>query len=616
MKSKRTLLVLLDILAISFSFVLAVLIRFDSSSYSQYLSIYTKYIVASTLIKLFINYIFNLYNSLWEYASVDELIEIVMASIIGGLISAFVMMLTGNLMPRSMYVLTTFFNITLFGLTRFTVRIYRRLIHGALRRNKGPRILIIGAGAAGAMVLNEIRSHSGWKYDPIAFIDDDPRKKGKIINGIRVVGNRNDIIETCQTMDIDEIIIAIPAASKKDKQDIINLCSETKCKVKTLPGVFELINGKATISQIRDVEIIDLLGREEIKLNLDGLNTFIKDKRVMVTGGGGSIGSELCRQIAKFSPKEVLILDIYENTTYDIQNELLKDYKDLKLRICIGSVRDRLRIDEVIDNYKPQVVFHAAAHKHVPLMEDSPKDAVKNNVFGTLNVVQSSHKNGVEKFVLISTDKAVNPTNVMGATKRVCEMIVQAYNEISKTDFVAVRFGNVLGSNGSVIPLFKKQIQEGGPVNVTHKDVIRYFMTIPEACQLVLEAGSIAKGGEIFILDMGEPVKILDLAISLIKLSGLEPYEDIPIEIVGLRPGEKLYEELLLNKEVAIETINEKIFIEPAEHIDLLKLMAKLQRLEDEVFSKASGNSVKESLSKIVKGYKPFIKNDKKDALN
>ena len=397
-----------------------------------------------------------------------------------------------------------------------------------------------------------------------------------------------------EKMNIDEIIIAIPSVSKKEIGSIVEICKKTKCKLKILPGIYEIIDGQVSIKKIRDVQIEDLLGRDEVKLNIDEISSYIEGKSILVTGGGGSIGSELCRQIARFKPRKLAIFDIYENNAYDIQNELLRRYKDLNLDVIIGSIRDKKRINEIIEKEKPDVIFHAAAHKHVPLMENNPREAIKNNVFGTLNLAQAADRYGVKRFVMISTDKAVNPTNVMGATKRICEMIVQSMNEISKTEFVAVRFGNVLGSNGSVIPLFKKQIEEGGPVTVTHPDVVRYFMTIPEAAQLVIQAGAMANGGEIFILDMGEPVKIIDLAKDLIRFSGFEPNVDIPIKITGLRPGEKLFEELLLDEEGIKATKHDKIYIGKPTYIDYKLLLKSINEL---------GNVAENGEDKDVKGY-------------
>ena len=429
---------------------------------------------------------------------------------------------------------------------------------------------------------------------------------GTEILGIPVVGGKEKIISAISNYRIDEVILAMPSANREIQKDISDICSKLSMKIKIIPGMYELIDDqKLNIRDLRDVEIGDLLGRDEVKLDQEVLNGFLKDKTVLVTGGGGSIGSELCRQIAKFNPKKLIILDIYENNAYEIQMELVRHYKDLDLVVEIESIRDAERMDIIFGKYKPDVVFHAAAHKHVPLMENSSTSAIKNNVFGTLNVIRACDKNNVSRFVLISTDKAVNPTSVMGTTKRICEMLVQTYNEKSKTEFVAVRFGNVLGSNGSVIPLFINQIKEGGPVTVTHEDIIRYFMTIPEACQLVLQAGAIAKGGEIFILDMGEPVKILDLAKNLIRLSGYEPYKDIDIKITGLRPGEKLYEELLLNMENSVATDYEKIFIEKPIVHNVEALKDGLERLE-----KVKNTLDKKEITDILKDMVPTFKPD------
>ena len=421
--------------------------------------------------------------------------------------------------------------------------------------------MIVGAGMAGSTILNEIKGSEKLYGDVLAFVDDNPNKQGRIINGIKIEGGREDIPALVEKYDIDEIYVALPSAKTKDRRDIINICQETGAKVKTLPAIYQLVNGEVSVSKLREVSVEDLLGRDQIQYNVDEVAAYIKGKVVLVTGGGGSIGSELCRQIIKQDPKMLVVLDIYENTAYDLQQELKYHYPDKDMRFVIGSVRDLHRLDVIFEKYHPQLVFHAAAHKHVPLMEHSPNEAIKNNVFGTYNVALTAEKYEVEKFVLISTDKAVNPTNIMGASKRICEMIIQTMAKYSKTTFVAVRFGNVLGSHGSVIPLFEKQIKAGGPVTVTHPDIIRFFMTIPEAVGLVLQAGAYAKGGEIFVLDMGEPMKILDLAKNMIRMSGFIPDEDIKIEFTGLRPGEKLYEEVLMDEEGLTDTANEMIHI-------------------------------------------------------
>lgn len=607
MKNRRALfLILTDIIAINISYILAFYIKLERFTYIlEEKQLFIRYMIVITIIKIFTFAAFNLYKSLWEYASIDELIEVVAATIVANGFSILFLIFVNAEVPRSIYLTTPIMDMALVGGSRFFCRIFRRIKCDITSAGDGKKVLIIGAGAAGVMVLKELRNHDNLRSKSIAFIDDSPKKKDKIINGIPVLGNRKDIVKVCKKYNIDEIIIAMPSAKADDRKEILNECKKTKCKTRILPGVYELIDGKLDGTKIRDVQIEDLLGRDVVKLDLEGLSSFITGKRVLVTGGGGSIGSELCRQIAKFKPSELMILDIYENNAYDIQNELLRRYKDLNLTVFIASVRDKTRIEEIFSEKKPNIVFHAAAHKHVPLMENNPKAAIKNNIFGTLNVVQAADKFGVNRFVMISTDKAVNPTNIMGATKRVCEMIIQTYNSISKTEYVAVRFGNVLGSNGSVIPLFKKQIAEGGPVTVTDERIIRYFMTIPEACQLVLQSGAIAKGGEIFILDMGEPVKIIDLAKDLITLSGFEPDIDIKIEITGLRPGEKLYEELLLNTEVMEKTVHDKIYIEEPIRFDYKKMMNYMAELEYAIKGNDT-DEVKKALSLIVPTYTPY----------
>lgn len=455
------------------------------------------------------------------------------------------------------------------GGIRFVYRVSEDRNKGEYKNRREKRLLIVGAGDASAMLIREIKKHKNFNYDIIGLIDDDRAKKKKLINGIKVLGGRDEIQRICKDKSIEEIIIAMPSADIKTKRKIINICKTTKCKLKTLPGIYEMIDGNVNMSKIRDVNIEDLLGREEVKLNNENINKYIKGKVILVTGGGGSIGSELCRQIARFGPGMLLIFDIYENNVYDVEMELNYKYPKLNKKIIIGSIRDVNRLEDIFQKYRPQVVFHAAAHKHVPLMENNPAEAVKNNIIGTYNVLKCCDKFKVGRFVQISTDKAVNPTSVMGATKRFCEIMVQAFDEDSETEYVAVRFGNVLGSNGSVIPLFKKQIAHGGPVTVTHPEINRFFMTIPEAAQLVIQAGAIARGGEIFVLDMGKPVKIVDLAKDLITLSGYEPGVDIKIKYTGLRPGEKLYEEPLMNEVALTSTEHDKIFVEKPNRIDM-----------------------------------------------
>lgn len=582
------------------------MLRFDGRLPVRYTEELMGYMVIIILIKILVFYAFRIYKSMWRYASIDEMIQVVGATIAANMAVLIYMFLVKSSLPRSIYIMVPIIDMAFIGGSRFFYRALQRVKLGPFNvKEAHKRILIVGAGAAGSMVIKEFRSHGHLHSRPVGLIDDDPNKLGKSINGVPVLGSRKDIQSIAMRENVDEIIIAIPSASKKDIGEIVNEAKKTKCKIRILPGVYELIDGKISVSRIRDVEIEDLLGREPVDLDMDEICKYIKGKTVLVTGGGGSIGSELCRQVARFEPKKLVILDIYENNAYNIQNELLRNYKNLSLKVLIASVRDKERMNEIFEAERIDVVFHAAAHKHVPLMEGNPEEAVKNNIFGTLNVVQAADKYGVSKFVFISTDKAVNPTNVMGATKRVSELIIQSANQSSKTDYVAVRFGNVLGSNGSVIPLFKKQISQGGPVTLTHKDVIRYFMTIPEACQLVLQAGGMNGAGEIFILDMGEPVKIIDLAKDLIRLSGFEPDVEIPIEVVGLRPGEKLYEELLLDKEKATTTSHDKIFIEEPVSYNYQALYEKLENLKEDIGSMPKAE-IKNQLSEIVPTYKPY----------
>lgn len=581
-KIKSILLMFVDITAICASFIFAFAIRFDGNFINnplaiQYFDVLIENILAIILIKMIIFYAFKMYDSLWRYASVEEIVQIVTASFVAttGFVSYFVIQQLN--LPRSIYILTFMLDITLIGGIRFSYRAFRKIKSSDIvSSNKFKRVMIVGAGQAGAMVIKELKNHDQLCSKPVVVVDDDDTKLGKTIKGVPILGDRYHIKKLAERKKIDEIIIAIPSAPKSKIREVVEECSRTKCKLKIVPGMFELIDGKVSIKEIRDVNIEDLLGREPVKVDIEEMTHYLKNRVALITGGGGSIGSELCRQIAIFQPKRLIILDIYENNAYEIQNELMRNHPQLSVDVLIASIRDRKRLEEIFSTYKPEVVFHAAAHKHVPLMESNPEEAVKNNVFGTLNVAECANSYGTEKFVLISTDKAVNPTNIMGATKRIAEMIVQTMGKNSKTEFVAVRFGNVLGSNGSVIPLFKNQISKGGPVTVTHLEVTRYFMTIREAVQLVIQAGAMAEGGEVFVLDMGEPVKIVDLAENLIRLSGFEPYQDIDIEFVGLRPGEKLYEELLMDEEGLKETKHNKIFIGKPLHIDYKVLKAQL----------------------------------------
>ncbi|TCK93126.1 FlaA1/EpsC-like NDP-sugar epimerase [Natranaerovirga hydrolytica] len=600
-------LLLTDVLLINLSFFLSFYIRFDGNFYGEnignYFNTYSDNIFYITIIKIIIFVVFGLYKNLWKYASIEEAFQIGIITFVANASIVTFMMMTQQGLPRGIYLIAFILDTILIGATRLSYRTLRSILKRFLFRKKHvKKVLVIGAGRAGATVIKELRRKNSLMSKAVAIIDDDPSKLNSRINGIPVVGNRKDIVKIVQLKQIDEIIIAIPSTYKKDIKEIVEICSQTKCKLQIVPSLYELIDGEVTINQIRAVNIEDLLGRDPVKLDLQEINSYIKGKTVLVTGGGGSIGSELCRQIVTFNPEKLLLLDIYENNAYDIQQELIRSFPTLDLEVIIASIRDKQRLEEIFERYQPDVVFHAAAHKHVPLMEANPQEAIKNNIFGTENVAECAHKYGARRFVLISTDKAVNPTNIMGATKRVAEMIIQSLNEISDTEFVAVRFGNVLGSNGSVVPLFKKQITEGGPVTVTDAKVTRYFMTIPEAVQLVIQAGSMAKGGEIFVLDMGEPVKIIELAKNLIRLSGFEPDVDIPIEIVGLRPGEKLYEELLLAEEGLSDTKHDKIFIGSPIIKDFQNLNKELEMLNS-ILDKDL-NSIKEHMVNIVPTYK------------
>lgn len=546
---------------------------------------------------------FRCYDSLWKCGGEKEVASIFIACFCTIIPAAIIIKLIGYDMNLVFYVVNVLMIIVATTSVRIAYRTMRRLLmQFRLMENaqNASRVLIVGAGQAGNMIVKELFQNTSLKKLPVAVVDDDLHKIGKFVFGVPVMGTTNDIDQIVKEQNIDEIIICIAKINPKRKREIIEICKNTKTKTKTIPGIYEIIDGKVNVTKIRDVQIEDLLGRDPIEMNLNDMNKIINGKIIMVTGGGGSIGSELCRQIAKYSPKQLVLVDIYENNAYDIQQELVRKYKDLDLKVLIASVRDEDKMESIFAKYRPEIVFHAAAHKHVPLMEDSPCEAIKNNVFGTLNVANLSDKYNVKKFVLISTDKAVNPTNIMGATKRCCEMIIQTKNKESVTDFVAVRFGNVLGSNGSVVPLFKKQIANGGPVTVTDERVTRFFMTIPEAVSLVLQASSMAQGGEIFVLDMGESVKIIDLAKNLIKLSGYEPYVDIPIEITGLRPGEKLYEEVLMDEEGLRRTDNDKIRVGKPIEIDEKEFVKELG-----ILKKVAFNNQDEKVDLIMKSIVP-----------
>lgn len=606
---RQLFLILLDIITVICASTMALWVRFDFSITkidAVYLEQVWMCIVPNILLVLVVYWIFKLYKSVWKYASIYELQNIVAAGIIVTLLQLVEMTVISNLyMPRSYWFLFAGFLTAGTTLTRFSYRFVRHIRNANRDKKRGvkrSRVMIIGAGAAGEMLIREIMTSQYLHKEIGCVIDDDPELKGKNIRGHRIIGGRECIVEAARQYQIDEIMIAMPSVSRKQTAEVANLCNQTGCEVKMVPGMYQFVNNELNVSKLRHVEIEDLLGREPIKVDMKKVTAFLKDQTVLVTGGGGSIGSELCRQIAAAKPKRLIIVDIYENNAYEIQQELKRKYPKLDLVVLIASVRNTNRINKIFETYLPNIVFHAAAHKHVPLMEDSPNEAIKNNVFGTLKTVQAADRYGVERFVLISTDKAVNPTNIMGASKRICEMIVQAYSRRSQTQFVAVRFGNVLGSNGSVIPLFKKQIKEGGPVTVTHPDIIRYFMTIPEAVSLVLEAGAFAEGGEIFVLDMGEPVKIVDLAKNLIRLSGYVPNEDIMIEYTGLRLGEKLYEERLMEEEGLKTTENNRISVAKPIEMDDTAFFEALDDLKEAVYEETG--SVRAMVKDIVPTYK------------
>ena len=565
-----------------------------------------RYLPIHILTTVLIFYFCKMYHSLWKFISIHELGYIILANIV-----SFFMQIAGfHLMqypiPRSYFFLEILLQTVMVVGIRFSYRFCRYLKEAREQRfgcgEPQKRVMIIGAGDAGRAIIKEILDSRHLTMKVCCVIDDDCNKEGRYINGIPIVGDRSVILKNVEKYKIDKIILAIPSASKEERREILEICKLAKCELKTLPGMYQLIDGELNIGKLRDVEITDLLGRDPIQVNLDEIMGYVEQKIIMVTGGGGSIGSELCRQIAMYNPKQLIIFDVYENNAYEIQQELKRHHPELNLVVLIGSVRNTHRMETVFEKYRPDIVYHAAAHKHVPLMEDSPNEAIKNNVFGTYKTAKAASEYGVKRFVLISTDKAVNPTNIMGASKRLCEMIVQSFDKISKTEFVAVRFGNVLGSNGSVIPLFKKQIAEGGPVTVTHKDIIRYFMTIPEAVSLVLQAGAYARGGEIFVLEMGAPVRIDDMARNLIRLSGYTPDVDIKIEYTGLRPGEKLYEELLMAEEGMKETANKLIHIGKPIEMDEETFFDKLAELKEACYN--DDESIKEKVQKLVPTYR------------
>ena len=633
------LLMLWDIVAIHAAYFLALWFRFDCrfSAISQnYLNQYGQSITLYSAFAVVIFWVFRMYRSVWRYASVDEMLRCVVGSVTASLLFGRVRTLCFSGMPRSYHVFGAIIQLFLVVGSRFSYRLMLSVLarlHG--RNDNSERIMIIGAGSAGQMLLRDLARAKETNVRAVCLIDDDPNKQGRYLEGVPIVGGREEILLAAKRYHTDKIFLAIPSASAETKRDILNICSTTGCKLMQLPGMYQFVLGQVSISQMKDVSVEDLLGREPIKADMEEVFDFINGKVVLVTGGGGSIGSELCRQIAAHNPKQLIIFDVYENNAYSIQLELREKYPDLNLEVLIGSVRDSRRMFQVFDHYRPQIVYHAAAHKHVPLMEDSPCEAIKNNAIGTYKTAYAAMVHGCERFVLISTDKAVNPTNIMGASKRLCEMIIQSFDAMIKegraseipqlfthvgfenadkdgsgsvwknihTEFVAVRFGNVLGSNGSVVPIFKKQIEKGGPVTVTHPDIIRYFMTIPEAVSLVLQAGTFAHGGEIFVLDMGSPVKIDTLARNLIKLSGYRPDIDIKVEYTGLRPGEKLYEEQLMAEEGLKKTDNERIHIGCPIPFDTEQFLQKLEGLMQAAYS--NKENMKELVMQVVDTYRP-----------
>ncbi|MDF2943788.1 MAG: polysaccharide biosynthesis protein [Herbinix sp.] len=602
---RRLFLLLCDVVIIIVSNCMGLLLRYDLEPikiHVLFLESVWNYLPINIVVTLFVFYLLKLYHSLWRYAGAVEIQNVFSACVISSLMQFSGMQILKYPVPRSYYFLSGGVLLLLTLISRFAYRFVRSIFRKTTTPGDINKVMIIGGGSAANAIIREINT-SEHVFNTVAkcIIDDDPEKQGRYIHGIKVVGTRNNIIECVNLYQITEIIIAMPSVSKKVIKEIVDICNQTGCTLKILPGMYQFMNDEISISNLRNVEVEDLLGRDSIKVDLDSIMDYVKGKVILVTGGGGSIGSELCRQIAAKEPKQLIIVDIYENNAYDIQLELTKKYPDLNLVVLIASVRNSARINYIFKTYRPQIVYHAAAHKHVPLMEDSPNEAIKNNVLGTWKTVQAADLYGAEKFVMISTDKAVNPTNIMGASKRICEMIIQTYNNRSNTEFVAVRFGNVLGSNGSVIPLFKKQIVAGGPVTVTHPDIIRYFMTIPEAVSLVLQAGAYANGGEIFVLDMGEPVKILDLAENLIRLSGYKPNEDIMIEFTGLRPGEKLYEELLMEEEGLQDTGNKMIHIGMPIELNEEKFLRQLEDLKQ--VSQLEPIEIRQLIKEIVPTY-------------
>ena len=604
--SRILTLLLLDIFMINFAVLTSLFLRYefqvDELVVSGFIQTYFRDVALwYTLAALVIFAGFRLYRSLWEYASAEEMSFVIYAVILADAALLLIQMIRGVTLPRSLPVINLLLLMAGVCAVRYSYRLMRRVKNHP--REKRQNTMLIGAGAAGALVLKELQHSSHSTNKIVCIIDDDVAKRGSYLMGVPVVGGREKIAACVEKYHIDDIILAIPTASPSDRRDLINLCQQTGCRTRILPGIYQLASGQVSTKKIRDVAVEDLLGRDRVQVDSTQIGEYITGKTVLVTGGGGSIGSELCRQIASLQPKKLVIFDIYENNAYEIQQELIRNHPELELHVLIGSVRDRNRVEQVFDKYRPELVCHAAAHKHVPLMEVSPNEAIKNNVLGTYNVACAADAYGAGKFVLISSAKAVNPTNVMGATKRICEIIIQTVGRNSKTTYSAVRFGNVLGSNGSVIPLFRRQIENGGPVTVTDKEIVRYFMTIPEAVSLVLQACAYAHGGEIFVLDMGEPVKIDDLARKMIRLSGFEPDVDIPVVYTGLRPGEKLFEELMLKDEELTKTRNDLIYMGYFKDFDPEMVMKALSELEEAC--RDDSTDIRPLIRKLVRTYRP-----------
>jgi FlaA1/EpsC-like NDP-sugar epimerase len=619
-KQRKILLILMDGILVNLAYLAALLIRFEGHVPFQYLDTYLDVAIPFTIIWLASFYALKLYHKLWQYASIGELLAIVSAVTVGALANTalmyFLSMGTGIFVPRSIIILLWVLNIVFIGGTRLGWRIFRdNVIVSPKVNNGGMPVLIVGAGDAGAMVARELKSHYRAEYNPIGFLDCDPKKLGLELMGIPVLGDRHLIPELVRQYSVQQVILAIPSAPKKEIREIVEICQEAKVKVRTLPGVYDLIDGKVSVKDIRDVDVEDLLGREPVSVDLESIACYLEGSVVLVTGAGGSIGSELCRQIARFAPGLLILLDNYENSLYEIELELKHSHGTVPLEVQVVDIKDSQAVKGVFEAFRPGVVFHAAAHKHVPLMENNPVSAVKNNIIGTKNLVEAADRWGTSVFISISTDKAVNPTSVMGASKRVSEIIIQHYNTLSRTRFSAVRFGNVLASKGSVVPIFKRQIAAGGPVTVTHPEMTRYFMTIPEAVQLVIQAGALSQGGEIFVLDMGEQVKIVDLARTLIKLSGFEPEKDIEIVYTGIRPGEKLYEELLTEKEGVDVTRHERIYVSKIDSYDVGVLEPILINLSRRNFSMSDKEAI-ELLEALVPGYKKYSQEDQPQAMN